>query len=213
MMTDIKKDEIRDIPTLEQQTIKMLELTQVMFRTSFDGLMKNDIPTLDQVLRDDSKITEWYNNLTAATVEISKQKPSDKDKEKIVIWVDIISSIENIGDCCVSLVEQIEYKISEKALFSETAVQEYKDLHSKVEQILKDVTEVIKTGNRTLAQEVLKSDAALDELVDKYRANHIDRSAKGICDEWAKIRYLEMLDITRRIADHCREIVGKLIER
>jgi len=72
MMTDIKKDEIRDIPTLEQQTIKMLELTQVMFRTSFDGLMKNDIPTLDQVLRDDSKITEWYNNLTAATVEISK---------------------------------------------------------------------------------------------------------------------------------------------
>lgn len=212
-MADMKQDKIQDIPTLEQQTIKMLELTQVMFKTSFDGLMKNDIHTLDGVLKDDSKITEWYNSLTAGAVEISKQKLSDKDKEKIVLLVDIISSIENIGDRCVSLVEQIEYKISEKAMFSETAVQEYKDLHSKVEQILRDVTEVTKTDNKALAQKVLESDGALDELVDKYKANHIDRSARGICDEWAKIRYLEMLNITRRIADHCREIAGKLIER
>lgn len=213
MMADLKQNEIGDIPSLEQQTINMLELTQRMFYTCFDGLMKNDIPTLDRVLKDDTKITEWFNNLTAATVEISKQKLSDEDKERIVTLVDIISSIENIGDCCVSLVEQIEYKISEKALFSETAVQEYKDLHSKVEEILRDVARVMKTGNKRLAQDVLESDVALDELVDKYRANHIDRSAKGICDEWAKIRYLEMLNITKRIADYCREIAGKLIEK
>lgn len=212
-MPDLNQAELKEITSLKQKTIDMFKQAQVMFNTCFDGLMKNDIPTLDQVLKDDTKLTEWYTNLTASTVEISKQKISDKNKERIVVLVDVISDIENIGDCCVSLVEQIEYKISEKALFSETAVQEYKDLHSKVEQILRDVAEVMKTGNRKVAENILKSDVALDELVDRYRANHIDRSAKGICDEWAKIRYLEMLNITKRVADYCREIVEKLIEK
>lgn len=212
-MPDLNQAELKEITSLKQETIEMFKQAQGMFYTCFDGLMKNDIPTLDQVLKDDIKLTEWYTNLTASTVEISKKKLSDKDKKRIVILVDVISSIENIGDCCVSLVEQIEYKISEKALFSETAVQEYKDLHSKVEQILSDVAEVMKTGNIEFAENILGSEAALDELVDKYRANHIERSAKGICDGWAKIRYLEMLNITKQVTDYCREIDRKLIEK
>lgn len=212
-MADLNQAELDEIVSLKQKAIGMLGQVQVMFCACFDGLMKNDIHTLDQVLKDEDKITELYNNLTASAVEISKKNLSDEDKEGIVRSVDIISGIENIGDCCVSLVEQIEYKIHEKALFSETAVQEYKDLHSKVEQILSDVAELMKTGNRELAENILGSEAALDELVDKYRANHIDRSARGICDEWARIRYLEMLNITKRVADHCLEIAGKLIEK
>jgi len=211
-MPDLNQTELKEITSLKQKTIEMFKQAQVMFNTCFDGLMKNDIPTLDRVLKDDTKITEWYNNLTASTVGISKKKLSDKDKKRIIIIVDVISSIENIGDCCVSLVEQIEYKISEKALFSETAVQEYKDLHSKVEQILSDVARVMKTGSREIAENILGSETALDEMVDRYRANHIERSAKGICNEWAKIRYLEMLNITKRVTDYCREIAGKLIE-
>jgi len=211
-MTDLNQAELEEITSLKQKTIEMFKQAQGMFYTCFDGLMKNDIPTLDRVLKDDNRITEWYNSLTISAVETSKQKLSDRNKERIVAIIDVISSVENIGNCCVSLVEQIEYKISEKALFSETAVQEYKDLHGKVEQILSDVAEVIKTGNRKITENILGSETALDELVDRYRANHIDRFAKGICDEWAKIRYLEMLNITKRVADHCREIAGKLIE-
>jgi len=168
--------------------------------------MKNDIRILDKVLKDESNITEYYNRLTASAITVSKKKLPGGDKRKITDLVNIASSIEKIGDCCVSLVEQIEYKITEKALFSEVAVQEYQNLHSKVNHILSDLISVMRIPNPGLTQTILESFPSINNLVDTYRANHIDRSARGVCDDWARIRYLEMLDITKTIAAHCVDI-------
>ena len=210
-MKDLKQDELREVDTLKQRTIDMAEQVQAMFRTVFDGLLKNDINVINQVLKDEVEITGVFNNLTALAVEASKKELSTQAKKTILDLVDVISFIEEIGDSCVGLVEQIEYKIRENLLFSETAVQEYKDLHTKVEQTLSNTIKVIKDKDSKLAKQILNSRSSLDALVDKYRANHIERSAKGICCEWARVRFLEMLNITQMVAYHCLEIAGKLI--
>lgn len=111
------------------------------------------------------------------------------------------------------MVERIEYKIREKLLFSKVAVEEYKDLHNKIEKTLSDTAELIKTDNEKIAKEILESESTLDALVDKYRANHIERSARGICDEWARVRYLDMLDLTREVARHCIEIADRFVKK
>lgn len=210
-MKDLKQDEVRGIDALEQMTVDMAEQVRAMFHTVFDGLMKHDMGIINQVLKDEGRVTEVYNNLTALAVEDSKEKLSAEAKKGILDLVDIISFVEEIGDSCVGLVEQIEYKIRENLLFSETAVQEYKDLHTKVEQTLLDTIKVMKDKDGKLAKQILDSKPSLDALVDKYRANHIERSAKGICCEWARVRFLEMLNITQTVVYHCLEIVGKLI--
>jgi len=211
-MSELNQAELREIALLRQKTTEMLEQVQAMFRTSFDGLMKNDIDTLNQVLEDEEKITGIYNSLTASAVESSKKNLLDEAKRIVVDLMDITCAIERIGDCCVDLVERIEYKIRENLLFSEAAVQEYKDLYSKVDQILSDTIKVMKNKDKKLAEKILENKPALDLLVDKYRASHIDRSAKGICDEWARVRYLDMLDLTKEAAHYCMRIVGKLVE-
>ena len=83
-MADLKRDELREVITLEQKAIEMLEQVQAMFRTSFEGLMKNNIIILDKVLKDEKKITEVYRNLTTFAVEISKKHLSDRTIELIV---------------------------------------------------------------------------------------------------------------------------------
>jgi len=210
-MTKLNKTELREIASLRQETIKMLERVQIMFRTNFDGLMKNDIRILDQVLKDEVKINETYNNLTALTIKISKKKLSKEAKKIVMDLVNIICAIERMGDLCIRLVERIEYKISEKLLFSEAAVQEYKELCDNIDKILSDTIAAVKTNDRTLAKKVLKNKSPLYALIEKSQANHIDRSARGICEEWAKVRYLDMLDFIKEIVDHCMETAGKLM--
>ncbi len=210
-MKDLKQDELRKVDTLRQRTIDMAEQVQAMFHTVFDGLMKNDMGIINQVLKDEGKVTEVYNNLTALAVEDSKEKLSAGAKKMILDLVDIISLVEEIGDSCVGLVEQIEYKIRENLLFSQTAVQEYKDLHAKVEQIFLDTIKVMKDKDSKLAKQISNSKSGVDALVDKYRANHIERSAQGTCSEWARVRFLEMLNITQTVTYYCLEIAGKLI--
>ncbi|MBU4590489.1 MAG: hypothetical protein KKG01_06155 [Candidatus Omnitrophica bacterium] len=210
-MTNLNKAELREIVSLRQETIEMLKRVQIMFRTSFDGLMKNDIDILKQVLKDETKINKAYSNLTTSAIESSKKKLSAEAKNIVVDLVNIISAIERMGDLCISLVERIEYKISEKLLFSEAAVQEYKELCNNIDKILSNTIEAINTNDKKLGKKIIENKSRLYVLIKKSRANHIDRSAKGICDEWAKIRYLDMLDFIKEIVDHCVETVGKLI--
>ena len=208
-MAHLNKAELREIASLRQETIEMLKRVQIMFRTSFDGLMKNDINILNQVLTDEAKVTENYNNLTTLSIEISKRIP-DKTKNVVVDLVNIFCAIERMGDLCVSLVERIEYKITEKLLFSEAAVKEYKELCDNIDKILSNTIEALKTNDKKLGKKILKDKSHLYALIKNSRANHIDRSARGICDGWAKVRYLDMLDFIKEIVDQCMETVGKL---
>lgn len=209
-MPNLNQEELKEIVSLREKTREMLTQAQRMFRTSFDGLIKHDISILNQVLKDERNITKVYDDLTAACVETAKKNLSKKAKEILVALVDIICATERIGDSCVGLVERIEYKIRENLLFSEPAVEEYRDLYKKVDQVLSDTIKIMGTGDNKLAKDILKKRRALCELIDRYRANHIERSAKGICDDWARIRYLDMLDFTEEIVLHCMEILGKL---
>lgn len=209
-MADLNQTGLGEIKSLRHKIIEMLEKAQTMFRTSFDGFIKHDIGILNQVLKDEGKITGIYNDLTASTVEIAKKNLSKKTEKMLVDLVDIICAIERIGDSCVGLTERIEYKIRENLLFSEAAVEEYEDLHGNVDQILSKAIDAMRTEDKKLAKKILGNERALYALIDKCRASHIERSAKGICDDWARIRYLDMLDFTEEVVHHCMEIAGKL---
>lgn len=209
-MADSKQGELKQISLLKQNTVEMLELAQTMFAACFDGFFANDVDILKQVPADEVKITKIYHSLTESAIKISQEDLSAEARSRVEDLVDIICSIERIADCCVGLVERIEYKIIERLMFSETAVEEYQDLHSKINQLLLGTIKAMKTNNPMLAKNVKKSKSKLDTLVDKYRASHIKRSAKGICDDRAKVRYLDMLDFTKEAAYHCIEVAGKL---
>lgn len=210
-MAPLNTTELREIAALRQKTIEMLELVQIMFRTNFEGLMKNSMKILDQVIKDEAKINESYDALTTEAINISKKKLSSKTKKVVADLVGIIGAIERMGDLCVGLVERVEYKISEKLLFSETAVQEYKGLCDAIDGILSDTIKAMKTNDRDLGRRIVKNKTGLYKSIEQSRINHIDRSAKGICDEWAKLRYLDMLDYIKEIVDHCLKTVKTML--
>ena len=197
---------------MDKEILEMLEKAHQMLHTTFDGFMKHDIGLLDQVLKDKQKLTETYTTLTSSVVESLKGNLPEKEKRAILSMADIVGSIEKIGDCSVGLVERIEYKISEKLLFSETAVEEYKNLYTKVDRFLSDTSEVIRTEEQNLAKKLIEDELSLNELVDKYRATHLDRLARGICDDRASTMYLDMLGFTKKIVYHCVNMARQILK-
>lgn len=197
--------------SIKQEIFEILEKAHQMFRTTFDGFMKHDLDILDQVVKDEQSLTENYATLTSSIVESSKRNLSKKEQVVILGMVDIVGAIERIGDCCVSLVERIEYKIRERLFFSEEAVEEYKNLYTKVDRFLLDAAEAIRMENQKFAKRLIEDESDLNELVDKYRADHIDRLARGICDVRASTMYLDMLDFTKEIVYHCVSMARQVL--
>ena len=209
-MPDLTKDAFGEIDSLREKAVEMLKHAQLMFRTCLDGFLKHDLNILKKVLKDETRITGIYNDLTAYAVEIAKKRLSKKASKEIHDLVNIICAIERIGDSCVSLTERIEYKIQDNVLFSEKAVEEYRDLHNKIDKVLSGTIKAIMSRDKKSAKSVLKSSRSLHALGDKYRATHIERSAKGLCDDWARIRYLDMVDFTEETLVHSEEILNRV---
>ncbi|MFH1621968.1 MAG: hypothetical protein ABIA97_02465, partial [Candidatus Omnitrophota bacterium] len=63
-MAELNQEVLREITVLRQKTIEMLEKAWSMFRTIFEGLMKNDIDILNKALKGESEITQMFNDLT-----------------------------------------------------------------------------------------------------------------------------------------------------
>ncbi|MFC1592505.1 PhoU domain-containing protein [Candidatus Omnitrophota bacterium] len=190
----------------------MIEKAHQMFRVSFDGFMKNDLDILTNVIKEEQNLTEIFNALTRSIVESSKKEISKIEKTVVLGLVDIISDIERIGDCCVSLVERMEYKIREELFFSDIAVEEYRELCTKVEPFLSKTAEVIITAeNQDLTKRLIADEVSINQLVEKYRLAHIHRLAEGICDSRASTMYLDMLDFTREIVHHCASIAKQIL--
>lgn len=209
-MAHSSRIEEKETADLRQGAAELGSRAQAMFHTCLDAFIKQDMDTLNRALKDEETITEIYNKLTALAVETIKKDFSKIQKKQIVDLIDIVAAIERIGDCCVGLAERIEYKIKENLLFSEAAVGEYQGLHGRVEKILAEAVEAVNKKEKKLAAGILKKEEPLNALVDEYRANHIERSAKGVCNEWARVRYLDMLDLTNEIAHHCMDIAKKV---
>ena len=53
---------------------------------------------------------------------------------------------------------------------------------------------------------ILKNGDEIKELIEKYRIEHMERLAKGICEPRAANMYFDMLDFTGNIARHCTNI-------
>jgi Na+/phosphate symporter len=209
-MTGISQDEHKKMDLLRQQVLEMLEKVQEMLSTSLEGLLKYDIKILDNVLKGEDEVMKIYNDLTSSAITSSKGDVSNKAKESILDIVDMAGAVEKIGNCCVWLVEQVEYAVSEKVSFSKEAEKEYRELHGKVKDIISDTAKAMGANDKNLAKSISNRRSDIDRLVETSRANHIDRSARGICGEWAKVRYLDMLNFTKQAAYHCMELAEKI---
>jgi phosphate:Na+ symporter len=172
--------------------------------------MKHDADILARVLKDEERLNDMEKDLTSSLVDISKVKGADK--KNIMLLVNIIADLEEIGDYIKDMVERIEIKIEEKLLFSDDAVDEYKHLYSAVEAELADVQKALAMDDNNFAKRILCGEENhVDNLVQKYRKSHAKRLVEGICLPRACNMFLNLLDFTAQISHHTRAIARDIL--
>lgn len=200
-----------DLKGIKEKVISMAETAMHMWQLTYDAFIEHDEDLITQALEEENKINALEDEVNKGIIDIGKAPILADDLLNITIYANIAADFELIGDYCKDILERVQIKINEHLLFSEDAVEEYKELYNKTKTSLEEVVFALQRDNPGLIKEVLKKEEHIDSMVDKYRNQHNERLVMGKCTPLGCNLFLNMLDFTAAIYYHTKKIAKSVM--
>ena len=184
---------------------EMALLLSEMVQLVYQGFMENDNHYLNTALDKERIMDNLEKEVTLAVVEGSRNL-DERARTEYIALQQVAENIERMGDELRSLMERIEIKIAEDLFFSDLGVEQYLDVFERMRRSVTLTVAYVTAGRKENLEEVLRNGDGVKEAVERYRAEHLVRLTKGICEPRAANMYFDMLDFTGNIARHCTNI-------
>lgn len=186
---------------------QMLVKTREAF---FEGNMK--------VLEDVDEIEEKVDRLKNQTIVylstlLSQRTLTQEQSSKLAGLMHAISDIERVADHTQNIGEYALEKYTKGLPFSDTAMQELKDVYDRVVELFDVSVSGLATWDKSKLARVWEYEDAIDESQETLRNNHILRLNRGTCYPGSGVIFIEVINNLERMADHCINIAEAVFNR
>ncbi len=199
--------------------VRCQEIAETMARISMDALktgchlLKQYDAKGAQAVRETEQEADQYEDMLGTyLVKMGSSNLSDKDSRQVSKLLHIIGDFERISDHAVNLVESAEEMRNKGLNFSVYAKRELEILTAAVSEIMDLSLEAFLKDDPTLAVKVEPLEEVVDTLKEQLRNRHILRLQKGECTIELGFVWSDLLTNLERVADHCSNIAGCIIE-
>ena len=144
-------------------------------------------------------------------VELRTMPMSDKDVFRLSRLILVVSNFERISDHAENIIEFAAKMKSAKAVLSETAVAELKTLADAVIDNLDRAMEVFKEERFELLEETKAKEQELDDMQERFIANHVSRLMTSACDPLGGVIFTDMCTDLERCGDQAMNIAEALV--
>ncbi len=145
-------------------------------------------------------------------LKITSEDLSAADSREVTKLLHSIGDLERLTDHAVNIVESAEEMAEKRLAFSDAAKAEIKIMTDATMEILELATNAYATGDIALAKTVEPLEEVIDQLQTNIRLSHIRRLTSGECTVELGFVLSDLLTNLERIADHCSNIAGCVIE-
>ena len=195
------------------------EVAETMARISMDALktscqlIEHYDPKSAQAVRETEQEADQYEDMLGTyLVKLGRADLNAADSRETAKLLHIIGDFERISDHAVNLVESAE-EIRNKGLsFSVYAKQELAVLTAAVGEVMDLALDAFLQNDPALAAKVEPLEQVVDTLKEQLRNRHILRLQKGECTIELGFVWSDLLTSLERVADHCSNIAGCVIE-
>ena len=195
------------------------EVAETMARISMDALktscqlIEHYDPKSAQAVRETEQEADQYEDMLGTyLVKLGRADLNAADSRETAKLLHIIGDFERISDHAVNLVESAE-EIRNKGLsFSVHAKQELAVLTAAVGEVMDLALDAFLQNDPALAAKVEPLEQVVDTLKEQLRNRHILRLQKGECTIELGLVWSDLLTSLERVADHCSNIAGCVIE-
>ena len=195
------------------------EVAETMARISMDALktscqlIEHYDPKSAQAVRETEQEADQYEDMLGTyLVKLGRADLNAADSRETAKLLHIIGDFERISDHAVNLVESAEEIRNKGWSFSVHAKQELAVLTAAVGEVMDLALDAFLQNDPALAAKVEPLEQVVDTLKEQLRNRHILRLQKGECTIELGFVWSDLLTSLERVADHCSNIAGCVIE-
>ena len=181
-------------------------------RDAVSVLRSWDKDKAEKIRAAESQADHYEDILGTYLVKVSAHELSDRDSNESAKLLRVIGDFERISDHAVGVLEAAE-EIREKGIrFTEEARREMRILTDAVDECLDLTLSAFLHDDPATASRVEPLEQVVDQLKEQLRSRHILRLQRGECSIEAGFVWSDLLTDLERVADHCSNIAGCVIE-
>ena len=170
-------------------------------------------PALGEKIRALEDSTDRYEDALGTYLLTLAQRPmTANDSDESGRLLHLISDFERIADHAVNILESAEELHAKKITLPADAQQELTTLEHAVQEIIRLSLTAFRTGDLSAASRVEPLEQVIDGLKGQLRTRQIARLQKGACSLETGFIWTDLLTNFERVADHCSNIAGCMLE-
>ncbi len=217
-ITSLLDDRLLDTPAVAveraaQVTRDMADIAYKAINEAFLLMEEEYDPKRAALVRDlETKADGYEDALGSYLVKVSSCDIGGRDSREVTKLLHIIGDLERISDHAVNIAESVEELRDKKISFSDEAKRELEVLRGAVKEILTLTYESFMQNDLDRALDIEPLEQVVDDLRDMIKKGHIMRLQKSECTIEHGFVLSDLLTNLERIADHCSNIGGCVIE-
>ncbi len=191
---------------------QMMSLSVDAIKRSVSMLDSYDKRVADKI-RADEELTDIYEDeISSYLVKLSERDMDEVDSREVTKLLHMIGDVERIGDHALNILEAAEEIKDADISFSSIAKEQLNTLYLAVEEIVTLTEEAFDSGDIDKALLIEPLEEVVDDLRTQVRRAHVERLQKSECNIEHGMVLSDILTNLERVADHCSNIAGCLIE-
>jgi len=194
-------------------TVSMADVSVEAIKNAMSMLAVPFDSKMAQLVREQEDDADHYEDIIGSyLVKLSGHALTDTDSTEAAKLLRIIGDFERISDHAVNVLESAEEMRDKNIVFTAEAQGELKILTGAVSEVLELACRAFEEGDLEAATLVEPLEQVVDTLKEQLRARHILRLQKGDCTIEAGFVWSDLLTSLERVADHCSNIAGCVVE-
>lgn len=190
-----------------REVLRCSGMVEQMIHRLNHAIERQDLRRVDSILRQAVVVRKLYDNIVSYLSSLfSSGSMTEEQATQTAGMMYILSDIERTDALCTEATESLQSILEKKHKLSPEAVEDLCRGLQIIEDMYRNVLEVIRTGNGEDARKIVhKKDNVLD-LTLKLRKNHMKRVKQGACDAEMTSDFTRILHSFDRIGNSCANI-------
>lgn len=173
---------------------------------AFDALINKKEANIKKVFETEEEIDFLSDEITKYLVTMTQSDTMPVSYSKYIAgYFHAVSDLERIGDHAENLAEFAQSRIENNITFSETGINEVKQMFAKVIKTVHYSIDTFTDQKEEYLQDIVDLENEVDIMEKELQNNHINRMAKGECSAMSAI-YSDLLSNLERVSDHATNI-------
>ena len=196
------------VETASLEVIHMGLITLANVKRGIQAIISGNLEDVEEVYRVKKTVDNMERMLTEYLIKINNLSLTEYQVQVVNDLFYSISDIKRVAAHGENLAEAAQYMVEHKLKFSDTGVEDLRQISKEVFNSFEYAIEARRTCNMEMVRKVSQYEDEVDSLEEDLREKHIGRLSNGVCVPSAGVVFLDVISNLERISDHAYNLAG-----